>query len=134
MTMMPTILQSFQHEILTWQGITAVPHRFGGLEFNLGHVEIGHIHHNGMVDIPFTRPIREALIAEGAAEPHHILPDTGWISYYIHNESDLAGAIALMRLSYLHKSRRRLKTDIKTELAALPFGDRVKQAAGGLIA
>jgi hypothetical protein len=35
-----------------WEGVSVSSHHFGGREFNLGNVVIGHIHRSGMVDIP----------------------------------------------------------------------------------
>lgn len=90
-----------------WAGLAQAPHRFGGVEFTLGKVEIGHIHRNGMVDIPFTRPIRDQLISEGKAEHHHLLADSGWVSYYVRSDADVEGAIWLFRVSYLQKTARR---------------------------
>ncbi len=50
--------------ILPWPGVTTRIHRFGGTEFTLnavsGHREIGHLHENGLLDIPFSRPLRDA--------------------------------------------------------------------------
>lgn len=100
---------------MAWQDVEQASHRFGGVEFRLGKVEIGHIHRNGMVDIPFTRAIRDVLLAEGKAEPHHLLPETGWMSFYIRAESDVAAALWLLRVSYLHKASRRMP-----ELAQTP--------------
>ncbi|GAB4547596.1 MAG: hypothetical protein OHK0023_09240 [Anaerolineae bacterium] len=94
--------------VTAWSGTEQASHRFGGTEFRLGKVEIGHIHRNGMVDIPFTRAIRDILLAEGKAEPHHLLPETGWISFYIRAETDVAAALWLLRVSYLQKARRRM--------------------------
>lgn len=37
--------------ILTWEGVTASPHRFGGTEFRLGRREIGHIQGNRYLSI-----------------------------------------------------------------------------------
>ena len=87
-------------------GMSVNPHRFGGLEFNLGSVEIGHIHLNGMVDIPFNSKIRNQLLAEKRVEPHHILPETGWITFYIRSAEDVEQAIWLFRLSYLFYATR----------------------------
>ena len=51
--------------VSAWDGIEAQPHRFGGVEFALGKVEIGHIHPDmELVDIPFTKRTREALVSE----------------------------------------------------------------------
>lgn len=83
------------------------PHRFGGVEYRVGKIEIGHVHRDGMVDIPFTRRIRDVLLAEGKAEVHHLLPKMGWISFYIRTPADVEQAIWLLRVSYLHKMARR---------------------------
>ena len=85
---------------LTWENIEAHPHRFGGAEFRIGRREIGHIHGDYLVDIPFPKKIRDGLVAAGEAEPHHVLPDTGWISFYLREEGDVERAIALLKRSY----------------------------------
>ncbi|MBL8165743.1 MAG: DUF5519 family protein [Anaerolineae bacterium] len=95
-----------QNVITSWPGMTAQPHRFGGIEFNLGSVEVGHVHFNGMVDIPFNSKLRNQLIAEQRAVPHHLLKDTGWISFYIREAADVERALWLFRLSYLFNAGR----------------------------
>jgi hypothetical protein len=85
---------------LGWEGVTAHPHRFGGTEFRLGRREIGHIHGDALVDIPFPTKLRKELVAAGRAEPHHVLPDSGWISFYIREAQDVERAVELLRLSY----------------------------------
>jgi Family of unknown function (DUF5519) len=87
--------------IPAWSGVSVHPHRFGGTEFLFGAGEVGHVHTNGMVDIPFTRPIHDVLLAEGLAEQHRWVPNSGWVSFRIRSEQDIARAIWLMRLSYL---------------------------------
>jgi hypothetical protein len=122
-------VEAVVREVSGWEGINASPHRFGGVEFTLGKVEVGHIHGNGMVDIPFTRALREALVADGEAEHHHVLPDSGWISFYLNHTGEVADAIRLFKLSYLQKTRRRGSTSpqegFEAALAALGFGARV---------
>ena len=86
--------------LLTWDGIEAHPHRFGGTEFRIGKREIGHIHGDHMVDIPFPKKIRDEIVAAGEASPHHILPDTGWVSFYLKEEGDVQKAIDLLNRSY----------------------------------
>ncbi len=83
-----------------WEGITHAPHRFGGVEFLLGRREIGHVHGDSLVDIPFPVAVRRELVAAGKAEPHHILPESGWISFYLRAPEDVARAIDLLRQSY----------------------------------
>jgi len=86
--------------LLTWEGMEAHPHRFGGTEFRIGRREIGHIHGDALVDIPFPKRVRDEIVAAGEAEPHHILPETGWVSFYLRDEGDVERAIALLRRSY----------------------------------
>jgi hypothetical protein len=118
--------------VSAWDGVTVQEHRFGGVEFNLGSIEIGHIHvDSGLVDIPFTRRIREALVSAGDADLHHILPETGWISYRIHGDQDLEHAVRLYRLSYLHKRYRREPAARQPELNTLGFSPTVVASAAG---
>ena len=86
--------------LLTWDGMQAHPHRFGGTEFRIGRREIGHIHGDVLVDIPFPKKVRDEIIAAGEAMPHHILSDTGWVSFYLRNDGDIERAIALLKKSY----------------------------------
>ena len=86
--------------LLTWQGIETHPHRFGGTEFRIGKREIGHIHGDSLVDIPFPKKIRDEIVAAKEAEPHHILPETGWVSFYLREEADVERAISLLKRSY----------------------------------
>jgi hypothetical protein len=86
--------------VLTWPGVTAQPHQFGGIEYRLGKREIGHIHGDVLVDIPFPTHVRNEIVAAGAAEPHHVLPESGWVSFYIRQPEQVAEAIALLRQSY----------------------------------
>ena len=89
-----------EREILSWPNVTAHPHRFGGVEFQVNQHEIGHLHGDRLADLPFPVRVRRELVAAGRASPHHILPDTGWVSYYIRSAADLAGVIELFRLNY----------------------------------
>jgi hypothetical protein len=81
-------------------GVAASPHRFGGTEYRLDRREVGHVHGDSLVDIPFTKNIREELVASGRAERHHILPDSGWVSVYLRESADVDRTIELLRYSY----------------------------------
>ena len=76
------------------------PHRFGGLEYRLGTREIGHIHGDALVDIPFPTKVRDEIIAAGLAERHHVLPESGWVSFFLRKPEDVQAAIALFKRSY----------------------------------
>jgi hypothetical protein len=86
--------------VSSWDGVEAHPHRFGGTEFRIGKREIGHIHGDTLVDIPFPTKVRNAIVAAGEASPHHILPETGWISFYLKENGDVEKAISLFERSY----------------------------------
>ena len=92
--------QTIKTTVSAWKGITAHAHRFGGTEYRLGDREIGHVHGDGLVDIPFPTKVRNEIVAAGQAEPHHVLPDSGWVSFYIRAAEDVERAIALLRRSY----------------------------------
>jgi Luciferase len=81
-------------------GVSAGPHRFGGTEYRVARTEIGHVHGDALVDIPFTKKIREELVTAGRAQRHHILPESGWVSVYLREAADVDRALELLRLSF----------------------------------
>ena len=87
------------NEVKSWNGITTKYHKFGGLQFNVGNREIGHMHSNGLIDIPFTRKRRDAFLNQQIGEKHHALPNSGWISYHITPTSDIEEIITLLSTS-----------------------------------
>ena len=100
-------LKKLEDEVSTWPHVSVHPHRFGGREFLFDKAEVGHMHTGGIVDIPFPRSLRDVLLANGLAEEHHWVPNSGWITFHVRNEEDLKHALWLMRLSHL---RYALKT------------------------
>ena len=85
---------------LGWSGVTTGPHRFGGVEFRVGNRELGHIHGDRLLDLPFPIPVRNKLVESGRANAHHILPHSGWVSFPIRSLRDVEAAVELLRLSY----------------------------------
>lgn len=65
--------------VVSWEGVTSRPHRYGGTEYRLGKREIGHIHGDSLVDIPFPRKVR---------------------GEYLRATADVERAIELLRLSF----------------------------------
>lgn len=131
-----------------WPQVSVHSHRFGGREFRFRDAEIGHVHIGGVLDIPFPRPVHDALLAEGMAKQHRWVPNSGWITFHIRSERDFRRALWLMRLSYL---RYALKTasdpralfeqesdslNLSSQFKSLlePFVPRPAQQAPGLIA
>jgi Family of unknown function (DUF5519) len=86
--------------VRSWPGVEEAPHRFGGVEFRVGRRELGHLHGDWIADLPFPRRVRDELIAEGRARPHHVLPDSGWITVSIHSPEEADNAVDLFRMAY----------------------------------
>ncbi len=103
---MPSIGERIEREVLGWDGVEGRAHRFGGVEFRVRGHEIGHLHGDRLADLPFPRKVREELVEAGRARPHHVLPQTGWVSYRIRGEEDLEGALELFRLNYERLTKR----------------------------
>jgi hypothetical protein len=97
---MGKIAGAIESEVRSWPGVTAAPHRFGGVEFRVGRRELGHLHGDRLADLPFPVKIREELVAAGRASRHHVLPNSGWVSYWIRGPQDVPRVIALFRLNY----------------------------------
>src|SRR5262245_28860635 len=103
---MGSIAEQIEREILSWPDVTAHPHRFGGVEFHVNQHELGHLHGDRLADLPFPVRVRREPVAAGRASQHHILPNTGWVSYYIRSAADVPGAIELFRLNYDRLAQR----------------------------
>ena len=98
---MTNILENIQKEILRWAFVTAESHKFGGIEFRLNKREMGHIHGERLVDLPFPMKIRNELVSSGRVSPHHVLPQSVCVSYWINNgEKDVPEVLELFRMRY----------------------------------
>jgi luciferase-like monooxygenase len=107
---MTNIAETIKREVTSWPGVEAKPHRFNGVEFRVRGHEIGHLHGGRWADLPFPVKVRKKLVAQGKARLHHVLPQTGWVSYPIRGEVDVPGALELFRLNYERLIARRGKT------------------------
>ena len=97
---MKTAGQLIREAVTAWPGVTAVPHRFGGTEYRYGKKEMGHVHGDRLADLPLPRRIHDEVIAGGRAQPHHVLPETGWVSVWMQGPADANDVVALFRLQY----------------------------------
>lgn len=101
------VSEKIEQEVLGWAGTEVRPHRFNGVEFRVNGHEIGHLHGDRLADLPFPRRVREELVADGKARLHHVLPQTGWVSYPIRGEEDIEGALELFRRNYERLTARK---------------------------
>lgn len=92
--------ERIKNVVTRWPGVVAQPHKFGGIEFVVGKREVGHVHGDGLVDVAFPKRVRDDLVSAGLAQPHHILPESGWVSFHIRRDENVDAAIALLRRSY----------------------------------
>lgn len=102
-----SISERIESEVTSWAGVEERPHRFSGVEFRVNGHEIGHLHGDRLADLPFPVRIRKELVESGKAQIHHVLPETGWVSYRIRGEEDVDGAIELFRLNYERLTARK---------------------------
>jgi len=87
-------------ELLSWPGVEALPHRFGGTEFRVGRRQLGHIHGDHTADLPLPRALRDELVAAGRARVHRWRPDSGWVTVGIQDDDGANEAISLTRRGY----------------------------------
>ncbi len=93
--------KTISEAVAGWPGVTQRPHRFGAVAFFLGERrEVGHIHGDQVVDIPFPIKVRDELIAAGRAERHRFVPDSGAVSINLRKPEDVTRALELLRLSF----------------------------------
>ena len=99
--------------VMSWPGVTSVPHRFGGIEYRYGRKEMGHVHGDRLADLPMPRRVHDEVIAAGRAVPHHVLPDSGWVSRWIGGPEDAPEVIELFRMQYeRYAARAALGSDL----------------------
>ena len=106
--------EKIHRAVQDWPGVTSRPHRFDGTEYRLARREIGHLHTDRFVDIPYLKRVRDELVSAGRADVHYVLPQSGWVSVYLDDASDLERAIELLRLSYEIATSRSAKQNEST--------------------
>ncbi len=92
-------IDDIEAEVLKWPGVYKSMHKYGGLQFNFDGRELGHIHSNGLLDMRFSRKIKEQLLAEGRVTEHHVFKKSGWISLYIRDYNDALYALELFKMA-----------------------------------
>jgi hypothetical protein len=102
--------QRVSKEILRWPNVSSGQHRFGGLEFRVGAREMGHLHGDTVADLPFPMNIRNMLVNSGRVSPHHILPQSGWISKWIRSEEDVLQVIELFRMQFERLTQKTVRS------------------------
>jgi hypothetical protein len=92
-------ISAIESTVCTWPGMRAGIHRLGGIGFFCHGKESSHIHGNGLLDCFVGWAERDRLVASGEALPHHMFPNSGWISFWIDGENDVETALRLIRIA-----------------------------------
>src|SRR5262249_5650555 len=92
-------IETVRGGVASGAGVTTHDHRFGGIEFRRGRRELGHLHRT-FADLPFPRRVRDELVEHGRAKPHHVLPQSGWVTVPMRTASEIANVIDLFRQNY----------------------------------
>jgi hypothetical protein len=93
-------LDQIEAELLLIPDIKLSLHRYGGIQFNYGTKELGHLHSNGLLDIPVSKAVKSVYLSERIAQNHHVMPQSGWISFYIKSKEDQQQAVVLLKEAY----------------------------------
>src|SRR3989304_6040351 len=127
--------QAIDRQVMTWPGVSKGPNRFGGTESGLGRRESGHIHGESLVAVPLPRRLRDELIRQGRARPHHVLPDSGWVSVPMRSLEDVPEALSILRHSYdlawIQREKRRSPAEVPTGKEA--EGECARHSSGSSI-
>jgi hypothetical protein len=93
-------LDQIESEMLLIPDIKLSLHRYGGIQFNYGTKELGHLHSNGLLDIPTSKAKKNIYLSQGIAQNHHVMPQSGWVSFYISSKEDQKQAVVLLKEAY----------------------------------
>jgi hypothetical protein len=95
-----TEYQRIVDEVMSWPGVSAHDHRFGGVEFRVGSRQLGHLHVDRIADIPLKRSLRDELVASGRARVHRWRPNSGWVTVDLDSDAGRDEAVRLLRVGY----------------------------------
>jgi hypothetical protein len=90
-------ISAIESTVRDWPGMRVGVHRLGGMGFFFRGKESSHIHGNGLLDCLVGRANRDRLVESGRALPHHVFPQSGWISFWVRDENDIEPALELIR-------------------------------------
>jgi len=80
-------------------GVTLRVHRFGGVEFSISGRELGHLHGNGLLDVHLGCESARAFLHTRRAEPHHVLGNSAWVSFWVESLDEVPNAVDLLKLA-----------------------------------
>lgn len=99
-------IDDVEETVCTWNHVTLSVHKYGGIQFNLGTHEFGHLHGNGLLDVPLNRIIKDELAQCYPIEDHHVFKNSGWVSFWIKKSADKNLALLLLQRAYHFHANR----------------------------
>ena len=106
-------MELFESAICRKYAIQRRPHRFGGVGFFVGTTEIGHLHGNGLLDLFVGRSFRTDQVRRGRALPHHVFPESGWVSFWLRSPADIAQALDLFEIASMYRTTSQLSSRVR---------------------
>jgi hypothetical protein len=95
--------QELRRRILSLSGVT--DRQNAGIHedaFFVGRTMFVHIHGHGDCDIRLAKSDQARVLAEGKVRPHRWAPEKGYVTFVARDESELAPAMELIRMSHDH--------------------------------
>lgn len=89
-----------KREVSSWPNVKKARHPLGGTQFNWQHIELGHIHSNGVADQRFSPKEQAEVLRKGLAQRHHTAPKSTWVSFFIERSDQEQAVISLFRIPY----------------------------------
>lgn len=91
--------------VMALPGVTAGPHRFGGVEYRRGDIELGHTHTDGRADIRVGPAERDRLRSLEVVEENPWAPEEeGWVTVPLLSAADEETAINAFQFVYHARS------------------------------
>ncbi|PYM00334.1 MAG: hypothetical protein DMF19_09970 [Verrucomicrobia bacterium] len=106
-------MEMFENAVCRKDAIQRRPHRFGGIGFFVGTTEIGHLHGNGLLDLFVGKSFRTDQVRRGRALPHHVFPESGWISFWLESPADIGQALALFETARMYRTTSQLISRVR---------------------
>jgi len=106
-------METFENAVSRKDAIQRRPHRFGGVGFFVGTTEIGHLHGNGLLDLFVGKSFRTDQVGRGRALPHHVFPESGWVSFWLRSPADIAQALDLFEIASMYRTTSQLSSRVR---------------------
>ena len=106
-------MELFESAICRKYAIQRRPHRFGGVGFFVGTTEIGHLHGNGLLDLFVGKSFRTDQVGRGRALPHHVFPESGWVSFWLRSPADIAQPLDLFEIASMYRTTSQLSSRVR---------------------